>query len=109
MPKPTPPVIRSATILPATFAPGDVLQVTVEWDGHPRAAPKFQWRDGASVLLTETAGSIVATADMDPSCVVSVDNGRGYATAIALPETEIIDAPVVTPGTGFPYALPFSF
>lgn len=92
---PAPPRITRAEITPGDFVTGTELSVAVEWTGHPRAQPQFQWRDGSAPIPGATGGSYTAPSPaFDANCVIRIDNGRGTAQAVALP------VPITTPDPG---------
>lgn len=86
MERPSPPVITSAFV----DVTGDTNTVQVEWAGFPRVSPQFQWLLGPLTIRGATAAVYVGAAT---ACIVTIDNGRGFATAIAIPLPIVVVPP----------------
>ena len=80
----SPPRITSAELSATQTLAGVPINVLVEWAGEPRVSPTYQWRNDTLILRGET-GAVFTPAEEMPllNCRVHIDNGRGYAVAVA--------------------------
>lgn len=82
---PSAPIIATVALQPNVVATDEPVTVAVVWDGDPKVGLAFQWRDGLRLIRNQTAGTYTPSgAEASLNCLVTIDNGFGTATAVAI-------------------------
>lgn len=86
------PTITSAELSVGVALAATTVSCIVTWTGEPRVEPEFQWFDGPGMIPGATLPSFLPPVDMPALvCRVTVDNGHGFATAVARLEPVAVD------------------